>query len=1106
MIEKTQNKVVFNKMYLLNWYGFVDVTIPFSRGISFLTGQNECGKSTAIDALKYAFLGDTEFNKSSGTSGRNLRSYTRGLVNATEEDYMRPVKKYSSVFTHIALEIYDEGENKYYVVGVILETSSTNEVTSYRYVLEDRKMDPQMFKYTKDDEIYPYSPSMFREKHNIRLMATDEGLKTFSRLTGLNLGQKHKTDYARKMRNMTNYKPGGNIPNFIKKSFLEEKNVNLLDLKNAKRDIANLEKELDVVKEECDLLEDILSKFAEHQTVSDRLLRDDVIKYYKLIHETDVSNDELNKRIDKNLINIKNNNLDIPKKEKKLQQIQEKADQLSRALATSDINASRNAAKRELADVQSDISMLKNDLEDLNNLQTAVEDVFQYVPEIIQNELNSDILLSLKKNSFKKEAKEIEVNKLAELLDNMVQKQSEKIGALDVQIQSSDSIIVKLKQRIDELNRNINAFTKNSEQQRLIRNIQNEFKKRKIDADVRMAAQYVASVDKSWAAAIETFLNYHRFAVIVDPEYYDIANDVFDRGAYKHVELVRTKALVRANFKVEDDSVFHKLKVNDPVAKKYFEFWLGKIHAVDLPDVRNHNNAMSKEGGLSRNYSVTQLNISALKEYCLGMDTIEQNKRLAQNELDQENARKTELLEIRRSAFSLRSRCSEERKKFKSCNFDAEIDLKNNQIREKKLIKKIEEYTKQLKEDTYYRKIQLELDKANSEKNTLFTSIVNMDAEIKRMTEQNADLKKQIKEGEKTIQENKLELIQLERKNPILVQKVIDECEKRIEKNEELRQRTEETKKRDKREQNRLHTELIAMQAQYNGNKDQAGRLPVNEDKDTEKQYRKRKKEVTVNERDRITARLKKNKERAWKIFENDFCSQIYKNVEDAKRDANLINKELEELKFSTTYTFKMSARNDDSSYAKIYKYAKYLKQHGTGDRPHQLMLGTDYYSDEEVQAMKTDVDKIIDNLLLKDSNGTDIQLYSDYRNYIDPEIYIDNGSNKKAKLSDQISYNSGAATQIPYLLILAASLTLFYNSRLCSTRLVIVDEAFEKMADSNIDVMLNFFKKQSFQAIICAPNNKMGSIGEASDAVVGIGKDEYGRMNVVDVKFKEQG
>ena len=63
------SKIVLRNVQLINWYGFTNTVVPVAENLTLISGENECGKSTILDAIKYAYTGDTQFNKA--TSGYN---------------------------------------------------------------------------------------------------------------------------------------------------------------------------------------------------------------------------------------------------------------------------------------------------------------------------------------------------------------------------------------------------------------------------------------------------------------------------------------------------------------------------------------------------------------------------------------------------------------------------------------------------------------------------------------------------------------------------------------------------------------------------------------------------------------------------------------------------------------------------------------------------------------------------------------------------------------------------------------------------------------------------------------------------------------------------
>ena len=53
------SKIVLRNVQLINWYGFTNTVVPVAENLTLISGENECGKSTILDAIKYAYTGDT---------------------------------------------------------------------------------------------------------------------------------------------------------------------------------------------------------------------------------------------------------------------------------------------------------------------------------------------------------------------------------------------------------------------------------------------------------------------------------------------------------------------------------------------------------------------------------------------------------------------------------------------------------------------------------------------------------------------------------------------------------------------------------------------------------------------------------------------------------------------------------------------------------------------------------------------------------------------------------------------------------------------------------------------------------------------------------------
>ena len=142
-----------------------------------------------------------------------------------------------------------------------------------------------------------------------------------------------------------------------------------------------------------------------------------------------------------------------------------------------------------------------------------------------------------------------------------------------------------------------------------------------------------------------------------------------------------------------------------------------------------------------------------------------------------------------------------------------------------------------------------------------------------------------------------------------------------------------------------------------------------------------------------------------------------------------------------------MNLLDDKSDYAKILRYAEYLKKVNKVDDGQMVFASLYGYEEDEIEQREKEIREIINRIIDKNDMGA-IQDFADYRNYMSYEIVINNADVKDGKLSRQAGYSSGAGTQIPYTLILSAALSMLYNARVNSTRLIFIDEPFEKMSD----------------------------------------------------------
>ena len=311
------------------------------------------------------------------------------------------------------------------------------------------------------------------------------------------------------------------------------------------------------------------------------------------------------------------------------------------------------------------------------------------------------------------------------------------------------------------------------------------------------------------------------------------------------------------------------------------------------------------------------------------------------------------------------------------------------------------------------------------------------------------------------------------------------------------------TRERNARRINELRSLIVGSQQSYNNRKQDVDRLPVG--MECESSYQKRKNKIWIDDLQGIQEKLREQTHTYENIFKHEFVLGIYENAKEARADIHEINKELRKLRFSTRYQFDVRMLTDNSDYAKILKYAEYLKTSNDlfDDQVSMEAAGHGIYEKDEIEKRENEIKSIINKIIDKNDVG-EIKRFADYRNYMSYEIIVNNEEIKDGKLSKTVGYNSGAGTQIPYTLILSAALSMLYNARVNSVRLIFIDEPFEKMSDHNIKLMLDFFKAQDFQVVFCAPPNKLESIGSECGVIIPVLKRSKQDMRIGQVRFHE--
>jgi len=1095
--------ILLKKVRLINWYGFANVTAPIGF-FTLIAGKNGNGKSAMLDAVKYAAYGDTVFNKSSeGKGSRTVSSYTRGLLDATAGTYMRPPEKVPNVYSHIVLEFFDQAEEKSFLLGVVIETNASNNYQTYRYVIDRKSMEEINHTYDKEGILMPYSATELQKQYKLTMLNREQGLPKFMQMTGLKLSINQMPVYLRKLRGIMSYDPEAKIDRFIRESVLEEKNVDFSKLIEAKNNIERLNHTFHAVQEEIEELEHILGEYDTFESESNRLLSDDIKIVYKKKKDLRAGIEALEKKKE-----------EAEKKQKEVNQnlqiLDEQLNELDNRLVQARVSLRQMDGARIVEEERGRLALLKKEkgewrakCRELEDFQTKVSEILHSFMVEGQTVEKKEILSSLCESDYSSAEKEFAADGLKRLVEQAYDEKIREIDRLNLAAEELNRKLNIQEKILEDCKKHRSTYDRIPDYVELRNEINREFEQRKIKSRAQFACEYVISLtDETWRDAIEAFLGPRRYSILVEPQYYDIADDVLNRSSHKYAHLFNTKLLMRKELNPEADSVVHMLEIKNEAAKRYFEFQLGRMHAVELQQVRNFENAISKEGRVSVAMDSYFLRLDRIGVYYLGQKIYELNRIRAEKEIRRIREEKQSVLEKRRELQNRKNRLNGDKAFFRSYAYEA--PSKYQEV--SRLCRDSEDQLKRLEKALKNNREYLEL-------NQLIEQMQNEQRGMKqargKLDQENSSLGAEIQLCGARRQQKKIELEAEEgrfRKYEInaytVVQKAVEAYEKFLAGGTQGGLLAQETRGRIARRIEQHKKELFTLQAAYNTHYSGSELTVGTEGREL---YAARKDRIWMDNLQEIRQELDAQTKRYEDIFKNEFVLNIRKYCEKARDDLKQINGELVKLNFSAKYQFDVHYVKDGTEYAKIIEYARYLEEReqlGSSDGQMTFDMFTSV-SDEEGEHLEKELRKIINRIIEKNSEET-IARFADYRNYMTYEILVSNQILDRAKLSRQTGFNSGAEVQIPYLLILSSALLMIYNQRVNSTRLVFIDEPFAKMDPGNVKLMLNFMRQQKLQVIFCSPD-KTETIGNECEVLLPVLRVRPDSMQLGIVQFHEE-
>ena len=1104
------------RILLMNWLYFGKQLIEVDD-VNFLTGKNGAGKSTVIDALQIVLLGETSprnFNKAANDSSqRTLEGYLRADMDDSSPKSRRG-KDFSS---YIACEFHDDQTDADFVAGIVFDCRHDGTVRQ-QYFLYDGVIPDHCFVENRQTMSIPALRAWLKSMPDSHGQLFDTNWRYREEL--LSKWNVHTDQMCRMLKKAVSFRPIVDIRQFItenicdipEKPDIEAMQQTIRDYQHHERLAEQQEKKLEALDgigrqyqrwlEATEELRQVrfLSLWAEREQQAQQMdqlrqeeasCRRDLEESAQRCRELEASIADREQR--KSGLQAQREKSDIYREQHRLQAEQRRLQQERRRLSR-DIDAALEEIQKEAAQLTDLCRRMGQwpELEAVAALRQQAEDVERACAPLLEN------AASLLTGSL--EPLEQAQAACAEFSHRLQQA----AYSLSASARQSQTTRRETEQTLALLQKNVKDYPAGLLQ--LKQQMADGLQDRHPGATVEILADVleIADGEEAWRGAVEGFLNTQKFYLLVEPEVYDDALTLYDgikgngRQTYGLVDVGKIRQ--REQTDAQEGSLAQKVETDSDLARSYINYLLGRIICCEtVSELREHRAAITADGMVYQGYVARPIPRQRMEDAFLGRKAVA----LRMEKLRAELRRQEEAVERLRPVEQL---LEDQRKR--EVLFTARFCQEMAQ-RQADAVRR-DELDGQLKQ------IEAQLEGLD------LLWLEDLDREMAQLDGEIIQLRKTLREEDRNggLLTNRLQQL-TEEKLP-QTRQLLAETERTIEGRypaedreavglPRYREALQRLKKpaailrqlRDQAPETEAHAaqqweQLLRLRREY---VQQYRPCPFAVDAAHNDEFEAERQLLADSALPQYREKIRKARESALEQFQNDFLAKLKSSIDQVQEQVRNLNRALERAQFGTDrYRFLVERNPDYGDYYDMILSPELMEgEGGLFALPFQQKYGPLI---EDLFSRIAGSDDTEHNARQQSELQQNIERYTDFRTYLRFDLETTDGNGNRQLLSKTLNTKSGGETQTPFYIAVLASFAQLYRvndpSGLGNTvRLVIFDEAFNKMDSERIVESIRLLRKMHLQAIICTPPDKLPDIMPEADRTLLVCKDKY-RMQIL--------